>query len=439
MKIKSIFIIIFILFHSCKNGISSKDFQTDKDFFYYEEKVEENGLEPDISDLPVEQEELNDDEIGYLDAITEDFDEMEGEVEHIDLIPLSPSRPAMPCGANCRQVSFLSTGDVGIEYDVWGDWLVIGTWQRPGGPVTHQIALVNLVSLNYFIIDEKNFRVDSSGPAVGHPSIWQNKILYIFQINVEPGINYFTTFYLVDFQEKIRTPIWNYTYPYGSSALGSTCIFGNIAAWWDDRTSALGGDQVYMMDLNERRDILVSDHCCLSHNPQIYGTKIVYDEGMSGSNMNIWLYDVATGEHRQLTNGDWDQFCPDIYENIVVWTDGRNGGTAMSETNMDVYMMDLTTGEERPVCTYPSTQKKGVFVWGTKVTYADTRNDPVYPDEGAFATEIDIYMTDIETGQETQLTSLPGKELYPLIHGNHVYFAKKDLENIWSVFEITLE
>jgi hypothetical protein len=48
-------------------------------------------------------------------------------------------------------------------------------------------------------------------------------------------------------------------------------------------------------------------------------------------------------------------------------------------------------------------------------------------------------MTDISTGDEQQLTSLAGAEYFPLIHQNRVYFMKKDLEDLWSIFEITLE
>jgi beta propeller repeat protein len=385
----------------------------------------------DIEDVP---EGLDDSPVP--DALDADSDS--GEIEHLDLVPITPTRPAMPCGDGCRQVTLLDMGERDIEYDVWGDWLVLGVLDRYT-PMTHQVSLVDLVTLDFYILDETNFS-EPERPAVGHPAIWENKIVYTFQFNTSPVTYYRNTLFLVDLAESTRAPLRTFDYPYPEgSGPHNTGIFYDYVVWKDDRTNPLGGENVYMMSLLSGGEMLVSDHCCYSHAPRIYGTKIVYTEGISGGGMNVWLYDIDSGEHRQLTDGAWDQFNPDIYESTVVWTDGRNGGTAMSQTNMDVYMMDLETGEERVVTDNPASQIIPVSIWGSRVVYADCRNDPVYPDEGAYATEIDIYMMDIETGEERRLTSLPGIEGIPLIHGNRVYFIKRDLEDLWSVFEITIE
>jgi beta propeller repeat protein len=68
-----------------------------------------------------------------------------------------------------------------------------------------------------------------------------------------------------------------------------------------------------------------------------------------------------------------------------VWADARNG-------ELDIYMYDLSTGEETPVCTSFGRQDLPAISSGGQIVWEDSRNG-----------NYDIYMYDIPTGQEVPI------------------------------------
>ena len=69
--------------------------------------------------------------------------------------------------------------------------------------------------------------------------------------------------------------------------------------------------------------------------PAIYGNIIVWEDSRNG-NLDIYMYDLTTGQETRITTDPANQFAPAIYENKIVWHDYRNG-------NYDIYMHELKT------------------------------------------------------------------------------------------------
>ena len=65
--------------------------------------------------------------------------------------------------------------------------------------------------------------------------------------------------------------------------------------------------------------------------------------------LDIYGYNLSTGEEFQIAAGPSGQGNPAIYGEIVVWDDHRNG-------NWDIYGYNLSTGEEFQITTDSSDQ-----------------------------------------------------------------------------------
>jgi beta propeller repeat protein len=131
--------------------------------------------------------------------------------------------------------------------------------------------------------------------------------------------------------------------------------------------------------------------------PAIHGDRIVWADYRSGSQYDIYMYEISSETVTQLTDDIYDQETPDIHGDLVVWQDDRNG-------NWDIYGMDLRTGITQPIATsafdemYPS-------VYGHRVAW-----DSNSPLGGAYVaigpTEVerlagsDRYTTAVEISRE---------------------------------------
>ncbi|MFZ2193363.1 MAG: Ig-like domain-containing protein, partial [Candidatus Moraniibacteriota bacterium] len=119
----------------------------------------------------------------------------------------------------------------------------------------------------------------------------------------------------------------------------------------------------------------------------------------------------------QITNDDpVSQSYPSIYGNKIVWVDYRNavpieGGEEGMMTNTDIFMYDLDTQVETQITTDVSNQYYPV-IYGNKIVWEDDRN-------GGYSAK-DIYMYDLDTQIETQITTDGDDQGYPAIYGNKI-------------------
>jgi beta propeller repeat protein len=109
------------------------------------------------------------------------------------------------------------------------------------------------------------------------------------------------------------------------------------------------------------------------------------------------------------------QLFPSVSGNKIVWQDDRNG-------NWDIYLYDLDTNEERQI-THDKANHFLPDISGNKIVWQDHRNNP------AFA---DIYLYDLTTNTERRITSQPhfmangwiiNKTAGPAISGNKIVWA----------------
>lgn len=115
----------------------------------------------------------------------------------------------------------------------------------------------------------------------------------------------------------------------------------------------------------------------------------------------------------QVTSNVGSQAYPDVFGDVIVWQDDRNG-------NWDIYMyapmVNMWSPEIR-VTTNP----------GNQINPAIYNNTIVYQDDSTGNWEICMY--NITSGVETQITNNPSAQTVPAVYGNYIVW--QDDRNIW--------
>ncbi len=96
--------------------------------------------------------------------------------------------------------------------------------------------------------------------------------------------------------------------------------------------------------------------------PTVYKERVAYADHR-GSDFDIYLYDMQTGEEKLVCGGPGNQTSPDLWGDSLVWIDDRNGTPT-------VWWRDLASGTERPVHPTGSPQSSP-SVWGDYVAWEE--------------------------------------------------------------------
>ncbi|PIQ83554.1 MAG: hypothetical protein COV75_06855, partial [Candidatus Omnitrophica bacterium CG11_big_fil_rev_8_21_14_0_20_63_9] len=133
--------------------------------------------------------------------------------------------------------------------------------------------------------------------------------------------------------------------------------------------------------------------------PAIWEDRMVVQEfEIPDAHPNIFLYDLATDERRQITTDPQDQFLPAIWGERIVWEDHRQG-------NADIFLYDLATGQEQPVVTDPAAQRHPK-ISENAIVWEDTRSG-----------NTDIYLAEIDpTAAVPRHTLATGIEAYHFVN-----------------------
>lgn len=230
--------------------------------------------------------------------------------------------------------------------------------------------------------------------------------------------------------------------------------------WWDY--------EVYLFDLDTRQEVQITyQPDSWQGLPAVHGEHIVHNDGRfmetpgDDSGIELMLYDIANSQETRLTNSPDGKSFPQMNDDYVVYkfylvdsgagalrllerstgisaelspSDRAAEGFSISERyvtwvaiapgvpvwNKDVHIHDLQTGETLRLETTAESLAYETSVSGSRVVWMDDRNG-----------NWDIYMYDIEAGQELRLTDDPLDQIGPRIHGNLVTFADYRFSGGW--------
>lgn len=146
----------------------------------------------------------------------------------------------------------------------------------------------------------------------------------------------------------------------------------------------------------------ITSNTASQENPDIYGDLIVYQDNRNGD-WDIYMVKYGYPETRITTNTA-NQIGPRISGNKIVYQDDRNG-------NWDIYLYDLTAQTETQITTSAANQEFPA-IDGNRLVWQDNKNG-----------NWDIYLYDLLTETETRVTT-SGANTSPAISGNRIAYIK---------------
>jgi len=183
---------------------------------------------------------------------------------------------------------------------------------------------------------------------------------------------------------------------------------------------------VFLLDLKtgEVQQLTTEEHAQVY--PRIYGDTVVwldnrYEEGYHNPRRyDVYAYDLNTGEERRLTPvTSAEGMDLAVNGNLVVWTDNRHADPEVKihaenepEYNNEIYVYDLTTNQEKRVTTNPGNDH-----------YPDISGNNIVWLRQEVYIRADVFVYNVETSQETQVSHSSYAAFHPSIYGNSIVCA----------------
>jgi len=185
--------------------------------------------------------------------------------------------------------------------------------------------------------------------------------------------------------------------------------------------------------------LILSDGVSYGFGNQIWGNHIVWTDTRPPA-YNIIGYDLAAEQFFDVINDEPHQFGAKIWDGRVVYTDLRNGD-GNYQTNCehaDIYLYEIATETTTRITDgdwiqwYPD-------IWEDTIVWADYR-DSTEPNNMNDFSGVEIYSYDLVSEEETKVTDLPGRgKMFPRVFGNRIFFEMKDSENQIQIYMVELD
>ena len=246
----------------------------------------------------------------------------------------------------------------------------------------------------YDIANRQMMRITSNPTAQTAPSIYDRTIVWLDERNGRTNV------YVYDLTSKKQTPITaNWTTPH----VGETLAYQDIVAWISYPTGALS--ELYIHNLS------TGNRTCISYGVSQYFVSMYRDimvwtdSRQVGENeywRDVYLYNLSTGQERQITS-DWaSQNSPHLYGDILVW----------AEEN-DIYIYNLSNSQKTRIADGAFSQGEP-SIFGNMVVWQDHRKG-----------NMDIYAYDLSARKERQITSDPSDQIQPVIYNNTIAWVDR--------------
>lgn len=198
----------------------------------------------------------------------------------------------------------------------------------------------------------------------------------------------------------------------------------------------------YNLNTGEEKSLLALDPSLSQIDPpSIYKNLVVWTEANIGEtdpdtidwdrvNYDIFLFDIDTGETKQITDDEYIQEDVVISGRWIAWLDNRHGTGELYPypASLNVYTYNLDTGEEKRITSETTAEGYGrLAVSDDLIVWSDNRHaEPVKSRPSNIADyNNEIYVYNLVTGEEQRITDYPGNDHYPAVHGNRIAWLRQ--------------
>jgi beta propeller repeat protein len=206
-------------------------------------------------------------------------------------------------------------------------------------------------------------------------------------------------------------------------------IYGDRVVWWDNR-SGPHDFNVFMYNVTTGVESQITFDQSNQENAEVYKNLIVWMDKRSG-NFDIYLNDTRTGTETPLITTDTEQWEPQIWGSRIIWMDGY-GSPDGSSGDFNYYTYDLSTRTPQSLTTEGNAWYGGIH--GDRCVWSQYR-----PSTGNYNEQ--IYLHDFLNGDTKRITPVGPFESadhwYPKVNDNRVVW-EDDRNGRFSNYDIFL-
>ncbi|WP_425800915.1 hypothetical protein ACHOLT_11980 [Desulfitobacterium sp. Sab5] len=147
------------------------------------------------------------------------------------------------------------------------------------------------------------------------------------------------------------------------------------------------------------------------------------------ANADIFMYNLKTGEQKQISTDPSAQLYPKIWQNYVIWQDNRNDTTKDYPGKWSLYLYDINTGKEQ-VVTSTLAAHSTYNIHDFRIVWEDDRNNKatniVRGGDNLPENNKDIFCLDIKDEKEFPIATGPLMESKPDVYGDYVVWEDRN-------------
>jgi beta propeller repeat protein len=202
--------------------------------------------------------------------------------------------------------------------------------------------------------------------------------------------------------------------------------------------------------VTEGVEVQITTNASQQNDPAIYNDTIVWTDGRNvnmtedvgnislqdlfGANISIFMYNLSSGEEMQISENGSAQMAPAVYGDIVVWEDYSNVSLPANETDADNITLEEWIQLDVNIHMYNASSGENRSI----VDNLSWQGDPAIYGELVVWHDLrngnfDIYAYNLSSGEEIRITGNESNQMYPAVYGDRIVWEDSRTATLISI------